>query len=361
MNVKHKKILYTFGFPFSPFYAQLMRFRSYLYAKNIFRVNELSVPVISIGNLTMGGTGKTPLVIYVADILLQKGYKPAVISRGYRGASKNQVNIVSDGNQVIMNSQDAGDEPLLIATSLPECFVLTGKKRIHPAQFALNNFKPDVLVLDDGFQHLSVGRSLDIVLFDTDVFAGNSRVFPGGDLREPVSALQRSDVIALTGVQDDNRQRAEKCCDLLVSKFPQKSVLLLENHYDTLNRYVYANGQYLKQSVDPGDTTDKLYGFCGIANPQRFIYAASHLSIKTLGMKTFRDHHRYSQEDLDQISTLSIESGANGLLTTEKDIVKIVPHLSSDIPIYTLPLRVKPNEKLDTILLNSVESFSNDN
>ena len=218
------KALFFIGRPLNPLYSAVMKIRETLYKKKIIKSYSFPVPVISVGNLVMGGTGKTPIVRHLSELLKEKGYSPAVISRGYGGKSKQRVNVVSDGTKVYLAPTDAGDEPYMLARALKNIPVLTGTRRCFPCDYAINNFKTNVLLLDDGFQHLSVQRNLDIVLFDATALAGNSRVFPGGELREPVSALERCHVFLITGVSADNKSSAVKFQSLLNEKFPNKPV-----------------------------------------------------------------------------------------------------------------------------------------
>ena len=180
-----KRLGFMLGRPLAPLYSLAMLARAQGYRRGLFASHKMPVPVISVGNLLMGGTGKTPLVQYLAQLLQNEGWKPAIISRGYGGRAKDRVNVVSNGQQVLLDAVQAGDEPLLLAESLPGVPVLTGIVRHLPAREAIA-MGADVLVLDDGFQHLAVQRDVNLVLFNADRLAGNSRVFPGGELREPV-------------------------------------------------------------------------------------------------------------------------------------------------------------------------------
>ncbi|MBW2659155.1 MAG: tetraacyldisaccharide 4'-kinase, partial [Deltaproteobacteria bacterium] len=253
-------LYFALGRPFSPFYGILMRIRSALYENNILKRHTLPIPVISIGNLTVGGTGKTPVVLALARKLKEEGYHPAVISRGYGGKAKLKSNTVSTGKEILLSVEDGGDEPVMLAKNLPGIPVITGKSRIHPCLQAIELHKADVLLLDDGFQHLAIKRHIDIVLFNATTLAGNSRVLPGGVLREPVNALHRCHAFMLTGVNSANRDRAEKFSELLQSRFPGKPLFLSET------------GDYEVWSVDEQkEMTDlsllwQTAAFCAIAN-----------------------------------------------------------------------------------------------
>ena len=198
--LKKLRVLFFFGRPFGPLYGLVMRFREKLYSFGFLQQKSFSVPVISIGNLVLGGTGKTPTVCYLAKFLVQQGYHPAIISRGYGGNAKLKVNVVSDGQTIFLSPDLAGDEPFMLAEALPGVPVLTGKRRIAPCLCAIKDYNADVLILDDGFQHLAVKRNVDIVLFDGTGLVGNTRIFPGGPLREGLSALNRCNALMITGI-----------------------------------------------------------------------------------------------------------------------------------------------------------------
>jgi len=158
----------------------------------------LKVPVISVGNLTLGGTGKTPTVVFIAELLKENGYHPAVLSRGYGGESTLGLNVVSDGREVLLPPEEAGDEPVMMARRLDGIPVLTGKSRYITGRFAIDNLGADILILDDGFQHLPLHRDLNILLCDHKNPFGNGCIFPAGELREPLGEIERADVICIT-------------------------------------------------------------------------------------------------------------------------------------------------------------------
>lgn len=355
MNPAIKKTLFTIGFPFSPFYSQLMVFRSFLYSKRIFKTHRLSVPVISVGNLTMGGTGKTPLVMYLVKQLADQGYKPAVVSRGYRGKSVADVNIVSDGTKILMEAEQCGDEPWLLANELSGVIVATGKNRFLPCQEVIQSYKCDIIVLDDGFQHLKVARTIDLVLFDVDVFAGNSRVFPGGELREPVKALSRCSAFVLTGVNQSNKTRTDKCSEILLKKFQDKELFRFTGSYHRAFQYGNLNEDLERKTIAVNDLPDNLFCFCGIANPQRFKRLLLENRILTSGFKTFDDHHHYSDKDLDQLITDAHNQNAPGFLTTEKDISKVRNILRHKFPVFTLPFEFNENHGFNRFIAERLD------
>ncbi|MEN8199830.1 MAG: tetraacyldisaccharide 4'-kinase [Thermodesulfobacteriota bacterium] len=343
--------LYFLGRPFSPLYSGLMRARETMYLKGIKQRHKLGVPVISIGNLTMGGTGKTPVVAHLASMLQEKGLRPAIISRGYGGAAGNKVNVVSDSSQILMNAKDAGDEPRLLAESLPGIPVLTGIVRILPCRHGVQELGCNIIILDDGFQHLAVDRDLDIVLFSAASLAGNSRVFPGGDLREPISALKRCHAFIITGVTGPLEERSMRFKELLQQRFPDKPVF-------------FSSYQPAGARSSGGDTLEKLselptplFAFCGIAQPELFRKSLEAENIVLSGFMPLKDHQPFSPSLIKKISSQAEKSGAKGLITTEKDLVKL-PKESFSLPCFGLTMAVHPDNELSHFLEEKVSFFT---
>jgi tetraacyldisaccharide 4'-kinase len=345
--MKNRNALFVYGRPFAPFYSALMRMREYLYRTGVLKVNGVSVPVVSVGNLTLGGTGKTPVVQYLAGMLRDRGFTPAVISRGYGGSAREKVNIVSRGGEPLLPAALAGDEPRLLAETLPGTPVLTGAARKYPAARAVE-MGADVLILDDGFQHLALARNLDLVLFNADTLAGNSRVFPGGDLREPVKALNRCHGFVMTGVNEGNRERAERFGELLRERFPGRPVFLARYEAAGIVRQRPGGGEDILPVAMAKNIA--FYGFSGIAHPERFRQAMTGLGIEARGFRIFRDHYPYAANDMESLGRLAEEAGAGALITTEKDMVKL-QGLQASLPVYTLRMQVFFDEPFHEFVL----------
>jgi len=342
--------LYFFGRPLSPLYSTIMKLRESLYIKGIKRRYKLNVPVISVGNLTMGGTGKTPVVALLASILLKKGFKPAIISRGYGGIVKNKVNIVSDGKEVFLDAETAGDEPCFLAKSLPGVPVLTGIVRVLPCRHAIEKFGCNILILDDGFQHLSVKRDLDLVLFSAATLAGNSRVFPGGDLREPVSSLKRCDAFLITGVTDKLKVRSKKFGELLVKRFPDKPV------FYTTYQAIDAISLEDNASKEIKSLPTPLFGFCGIAQPELFQQTVAAQNISLSGFMPLNDHQLFKQSLISKITAQAQSTNAKGFITTEKDLIKLQKD-TFKLPCFALKMRVEADNDLLAYLDEQIEDF----
>ncbi|MBU0675915.1 MAG: tetraacyldisaccharide 4'-kinase [Proteobacteria bacterium] len=312
-----REYLFTLGRLISPLYGVVMQFRAWGYRSGMFARARLPVPVICIGNLTMGGTGKTPMVIALAQFLLGEGWRPAVISRGYGGRAKESVNIVSDGSRVLLDVSEAGDEPFLLAQNLPGVPVLTGSRRALPGRTAIERFGADIIVMDDGFQHLALERDLDIVLFKAGTYLGRGRVFPGGELREPLSALQRAGVFCITGVDDAPHNETGAFQDWLLENYPGRPVHLISFQA----RLCDEQGGSI--AFGEGANHQHYYVMSGLAGPQSFYRSLAAFGIKTVGALSFEDHHSYQEKDLKRVVDLAIQSGATAIVTTEKDLVKL--------------------------------------
>lgn len=345
MNKLHK-LAFILGRPLSPLYGALMKKRAAWYRSGVMESVALSVPVISVGNLTMGGTGKTPMTIYVARCLLAAGYKPAIVSRGYGGKARQEVNLVSDGKRCLLDVVQAGDEPLLMAETLPGVVVVTGVKRAVAADFAVKELGADVIILDDGFQHMALQRDLDLVLFKAPGFLGSGRVFPGGELREPVEALSRAHACVITGIDQQNRPAAEDFKNYLEREFPGKPVFMAKYRFKAL---LDQNGESVGQEV----LGQKLYGFCGLAEPGGFLRTISELGGSLLGFSVFPDHYPYTATDLDNLVVSASEFECDALLTSEKDMVKL-RELPCRLPIYALSVELDLPESFAGLLSSAL-------
>ena len=330
--------LFLLGRPFGPLYGLAMRLRAYLYAGDHLVCHRLPVPVISIGNLVLGGSGKTPMVRYFAELLQKLGYRPAVISRGYGGRAKQPANIVSDGSQVLLSPEQGGDEPCMLAHALPGIPVLVGRRRIDPCRLAIAEFQCDILLLDDGFQHLSVHRDLDMVLFDATILAGKGRIFPGGILREPMTALKRADAIVLTGITDDNREKARSFAQTLPKDLGETPVFEVSLAEPELH--------WLSGKPAPGPT---FFAFSGIANPERFEKTVSTMGLATTGFHILPDHVRYDRRLLADIHHRAVATGAGHLLTTTKDFVKL-RQIPLPLPLAVVDIRLRRQPELESFL-----------
>jgi tetraacyldisaccharide 4'-kinase len=328
-----KETLFEIGRPLGPLYGGLMRLRATAYRRGWLPSLRLPVPVISIGNLTMGGTGKTPMVIQVVRELQAMGRQPVVVSRGYGGEAREPINLVSDGERIRLDAASAGDEPRLLAESLPGVPVVTGVRRVLAAQYAVEQLGAEVIVLDDGFQHLALRRDLDLVLFKGPDFLGNGRLFPGGDLREPLAALARASAFVLVATEDNqDSSGGGEFRDYLDSVFPGRPVISAAYRPGFL---LPVNARALAQ----GDKVGSFFAFCGLARPESFRGALAGLPGVPSGFQAFPDHHPYGAADLAELVSQAGRQGAGTLVTTAKDLVKL-RHLDCPLPLYVLPVEL---------------------
>ena len=309
-------------FILSLFYGGLVKLRSAAYQRGMIKSKRLPCKVISIGNITAGGTGKTPMTLYMAELIKRLGYEVVVISRGYKGELEKTGGIVSNGETVLMGPEKAGDEPFMLASRLRNIPVIVGKNRFQAGMQAVKNFNPDVIVLDDAFQHLKIKRDIDLVLLDSNNPFGNSHLLPRGVLREPLSALLRSDALIMT--------RSGHASKTQMKKFIQSKPVFKTSH--TPYAYIVKKGKYIP--FETITTSSFLYdfdflkdrrvlAFAGIARNDDFLYTVESFKCDITDFLGFDDHHRYSDSDLNRLFRLAQKTNVEFLITTEKDYARI--------------------------------------
>ncbi len=277
-----------------------------------------AVSVVSVGNITVGGTGKTPAVISLAREYLRSGKRVAVLSRGYRRQIEASAGplVVADGEQVLSGPTEAGDEPVLIAEKAPGCVVIVGADRRESADLAIQKFGVEVLLLDDGFQHLKIHRDRDIVLIDALNPFGFGRVLPRGLLREPLEGLCRANVLVLTRSDQISEENAAEIVEKLRRLAPNARIL----------KAIHLPVNLLNPADSAQSPPDTLRGktvccFSGIANPASFFHTVKGLGAEVGAELVFPDHHWYAEKDLDLIAKRS--GGCEAVITTEKDWIRL--------------------------------------
>lgn len=299
---------------------------------------KLDVPVISVGNLSVGGTGKTPMTQFLARKLAEAGYRPAVLNRGYGGALSPDSAVVSDEDgQVILSAREAGDEAVLLARSLPGIPVVVGKDRRISARIALDRFASKAIVLDDGFQYWQLARDLDIVLLDSRRPFDNGHALPRGFLREPKENLSRAGVVVLTrssAIDEAARAAAIRSAAALA---PSSSVFVADHAGD---------GVAPLNSRASSGRPDRPLLVCAIAQPRSFEETAEDEGIDFVGPTlAFPDHQPYGENEAAAIIARMKECGANSVITTEKDAVKMGPDFLA-VPLYALKIRMKVRDEV---------------
>jgi tetraacyldisaccharide 4'-kinase len=328
--------------PFSFAYRAIVAIRNHLYDLGILEQVKLPCPVISIGNITAGGTGKTPMTVLTANGLRAHGLRPAILSRGYGGRLTTSGNVVSDGASILLSPEEAGDEPVLIAKAAPGIPVLTGPDRCVSGKLVIEKFGADVLVLDDAFQHRRLFRDVNIVLLDEDRPFGNGRLLPAGPLREPPTALNRADVIVKTGISRGARERKKPAVPVNIPVFRAR--------YQPLDIIQGKDNQLLPPGSLQGR---KVYAFTGIAAPDKFRATLEGMGAKVIKFLAFPDHYFYKQADVQAIAGEAKALNAEMVITTEKDGVKLLKFQDfyQTIVILRVGLHMDPEEKtfLETI------------
>ncbi len=298
--------------PISLIYQIIIILRNLFYDKGYFKSKEIPIPVISIGNITVGGTGKSPFTIFLAKYFMKKGFKPAIISRGYKGNS-NSIEIVFDGKEILSTPDKCGDEPIMIANNLLSInnnfFVLIGKNRVETSNYAIKEFKPDIILLDDAFQHRKIKRNLDICLIDSKEFQEKKimhlLLLPAGNLRENIINLKRADVM----IQNNKFDKKEK-------------IKTLYNYNSNLFSLNYINNGFFNINGDKYEISGhNIIAFAGIARPESFFEELKKTNSKIIEIIHFKDHHNYSNDDIEKIKSKANEE--TFIVTTEKDFVKI--------------------------------------
>ena len=330
-------------------YLAIVQFRLYLYRNRILKDRQLGCPVISIGNLTVGGTGKTPVVEKFAKALQNGGRRVAILSRGYKSVdrrrkitwwekllaqgSENPPRIVSDGKSVLLDSATAGDEPYMLALNLKGVAVVVDKDRVKGGLHAIKHLDVDTLLLDDGLQYLHLKHRIDIVLVDRQAPFGNEHLLPRGTLREPPRNLRRASYILITKCDGESND------DLIrrIRRYNRTAEIIECRHRPLYLKHVY------KDERLPLEYLNGLYigSFCGIAAPESFESGLRGLGANIELSRHFADHHRYTERELTQFLQRCVRRDVSAVITTEKDAVRFPLIDLPEVPIYYLRVEIE--------------------
>lgn len=296
----------------SIFYGAAVKARLSLYRSHILKPKILPCMVISIGNITVGGTGKTPMTMHIARRFVTEGSKVVILSRGYKGEFKG-IGLVSNGADILMSAREAGDEPYLMAEKLKAqgsagVPVIVGADRYKAGLFAIEKFSPDVILLDDGFQHIALARDKNIVLIDANTELEKEKLLPNGLLREPIRSLNRARIIMI-------KDKKERVIDPYI-KAIDKPVVAFSYAAVSLRALKDGTEMELKDLKDK-----KCFIFSALAQPGSFERTIEDLGANVIGKKRFVDHHNFLDSDIEEINKLSRE--AEFVITTEKDAVRL--------------------------------------
>jgi tetraacyldisaccharide 4'-kinase len=334
-------------------YRAVVGLRNALYDSGRLGVQRLPCLVISIGNLTVGGTGKSPLTSCIASLLRESGYRVGVVSRGYRRKAAVDPLLVSDGRALLADARSAGDEPYLIARDNPAVPVAVGADRARAARLLLRAVSPEVIVLDDAFQHRRLARDLDLLLVDRHDPWGNGKMLPRGPLREPLASITRAHAVILT--RSDGQ-----CPSSLASALERFNPGAALFHCTMEPRaFVRPDGETIGLAALKGFSA---YAFSGIARPERFEADLRALGVRLAGSRRFPDHHAFRPRDMEQVAAEARRAGAEVLVTTEKDLVRIGEAPDSSLPLYALAIRVSfpPGRDLQPWLLDRLADLRPD-
>ena len=288
------------------FYASAVRLRAFLYSKRLLKTHYAGAKVISIGNITVGGTGKTPLVIWLCKLLQQKEIRCAILTRGYKATQNSK-----------LKTQNYPDEPAILSQSCPQAKVIVNPDRVAGAAEAVDKFGAEVLIMDDGFQHRRLARDLDIVTIDATQPFGYGKLLPAGLLREPVTALGRADAVVIT--RCDQIQESE------LAELEQKLKQINPNMIiaRSIHAPIRAESTQSKKIGLESLKDRRVFAFCGIGNPGAFFSTIKELGSYLIGSKIYDDHCRYTEKDISDISAQAKNVKADLILTTQKDWTKL--------------------------------------
>ena len=339
--------------PCSWLYGLIVIIRNRFYATGLFKARRLPCRVVSVGNIVVGGTGKTPAVIALAKYLQNENVRVAILLRGYKRQSRENVTIVSDGERVCASLRESGDEAYMMARHLSGIPIVVSRQRYEAGQIAYERFGVDILLLDDAFQHRQLARDVDILTVHTQHPFGNpARLLPAGPLREPPTALRRAEVIVLThtGIPDVPSNAKEKMKQLA------PNALMLESVHQPVRLYPLAAKR--TDSLDAAKTLEdkRILAVCGIGNPEAFVTTLMQCAPENVELLAYPDHHRYTEADFGQIETVLETAQADLIVTTQKDEGKLEAFAGDGkLPIFVLEIALVIREGVEELLEVLVE------
>jgi len=330
----------------------IVRSRNGLYSAGIFARRRLPNPVISIGNMTLGGSGKTPLVIYIASFLKETGYSPALLSRGYGRSEADKDHVLAPGDEVPSPACKLGDEPALIQRRVPGVWLGISQKRHVVASRILQKHSNQIFILDDGFQHRQLHRDLDIVVTDVSQPLAGNRIFPLGTLREPLSGLRRAHVVVITGMSfADPGDWHEK---LIREKHPAARIFRCNQEIGDLVPLECWMNPGCEENAIPD--VKSVYLVAAVGNPQRFRRDVEALGLNVKGSRFFRDHYRPDSKQWLECAAEAHKLGSEAIITTEKDAIKL-PRRPIEFPMLVAlqSVRVSDDAEFKRMILKIIE------
>ena len=327
--------------PLGALYGAITETRLALYRRGILSISRLDAPVISIGNITTGGTGKTPLVEYIARTLAAEGRQVCILTRGYGRQNQQARVLVSDAQKILAGEKEAGDEPFLLAENLQGiAAVISDADRFTAGQWAIRELGSEVFILDDGFQHLRLARDLDVATIDATNPWGDGQLLPRGRLRERRGGLARADCILITRAdqaEDFDSLRGE--LDQVSNHRPLFTSAMRVRGLRKFNEPISSSVAGAKPEIE-----SPVAAFCAIGNPGAFMDQLRNEGYELVGGSVFPDHHRYDQRDVGSIIEKARKAGAKSLITTAKDAVKL-RGLAFDFSCYVLDIEIRIDDE----------------
>ena len=327
--------------PLSLVYGCIIYLRNLFYDLGWFTTEDFKLPIISVGNITTGGSGKTPLVMYLANLLIKNGKNPGIVSRGYGRKSQGLV-VVHDGKKMKAKVESAGDEPFLMATILKSVPVIVCEDRSHGIQQLIDFYSVNVVIMDDGFQHRKVKRDLDIITISANDSKNDYRLLPWGKLREPFKNINRSNAIVFT--KTDNFTPPNMLAEFQ-SVFKGNSIV--SSIIPVLMRY--DSSGYHKSLPFSG----VFFAFCGIGEPDSFFKSIKQLDLKLGGKQIFSDHQEYTESVITELSAQIKSSNCVAIITTEKDLVKLPDSFLDEFD--TLVIKIEMEFETEKAVLDMIQ------
>ena len=322
-------------------YGLIIWIRNKLFDLNWIKSDYFNQPIISIGNITTGGTGKTPLVIHIAKIILAQGKTPGIISRGYGRKSKGMF-VVHNGKKLLFDVATSGDEPFLIGKLLKKVPIIVSENRSMGIKKLLEDFSVDIVIMDDGFQHRKVKRDLNIITVSGNESFSNYKLLPIGKLREPLQNIKRADLLIYTKTENFPHIHSK-----LESYYKQDFIFCI--FHPILMKYnLFKNNK--SQIPD-----EPVFAFCGIADSKSFFQSIIKFGIKIKGKKSYRDHQNYNDKILKKLSKKITELNVKNIITTEKDVVKLPDHFINNFEIYIIKIDIIMND--EAIIIKKIDSL----
>ena len=347
---KRASLLRAFLYLLSRVFEVVVQCRHFLYRQRILRDRQLGCLVISVGNLTVGGTGKTPVVEKIARALQERGRRVAILSRGYKSEPRpflqrlwqrvtmqkeaDEPRVVSDGQDLLLDSNTAGDEPYMLASNLKDVVVLVDKDRVKSGRYAIEKLHIDTLLLDDGFQYLALKSKLNLVLIDRSNPFGNNHLLPRGTLREPRCNLRRADYIFITKSEGGGNEDLKK----QIRVHNTQAEIIECGHKPLHFQNVFEHEDRKPLDFIKGK---KIASICGIALPDGFEQSLVKLGGELVYNKQYADHHRFSQQEILNMINRSRRRFAEVIITTEKDAVRFPKIDRVDVPVYFLRVEIE--------------------